>query len=125
MMKETNEKEIVLEDLFFKNDNKVLDIIRSLDNYDEVIFYEQYLSCILDARILKEYMARLDTYIDAQYIQITSKYDKVVMYRFVTDYIKKEIKYQKTHPFESFKDRYTGIELSLNAIKEIRDLFPF
>lgn len=124
-MKETNKKEIVLEDLFFKNDSNILDIIRSLDNYDTVLYYEECLDCILDAHILQEYMARLDTYIDAQYVAVPRGYDKIIMYRLIVTYIKEEIEYQKTHPFESFKDRYTGTELNLNAIKVIKDIYPF
>ena len=123
-MKETNKKEIVLENLFFKNDKKVLDIIRSLDDYDTVLYYEECLDCILDAHILKEYMSRLDTYIDAQYIAVPRGYDKIIMYRLIVRYIKEEIKYQKAHPFENFKDRYTGIDLNLNAIKVIKDIYP-
>lgn len=124
-MNEINKNEIVLEDLFFKNESNVLDIIRDLDNYDTVLYYEGSLYCILDAHILKEYMARLDTYIDAEYMIVPRGYDKIIMYRFVVDDIKTEIKYQKTHPFESFKDRYTGIQLNLNVIKEIKDIYPF
>lgn len=123
-MKETNKKEIILENLFFKNEKKVLDIIRSLDDYATVLYYEDCLDCILDAHILKEYMSRLDTYIDAQYVAVPRGYDKIIMYRLIVRYIKEEIKYQKVHPFESFKDRYTGIDLNLNAIKEIKDIYP-
>ena len=122
-MKETNKKEIVLEDLFFKTNGKVLDVINDLNNYDTVIYYDIYSDCILNASALQEYMARLDTYIDAQFIQLPSLYDNVIMYRLILEYIQQEIKYQKSHPYESFKDRYNGMNLNINIIKEIRNKY--
>ena len=120
-MIETNKKEIILEDLFFKTNSKVIDIINDLNNYDTVIYYDIYLDCILNASSLQEYIARLDTYIDAQFIKLPSLYDTVTMYRLILEYIQTEIKYQKSHPCESFKDRYDGMNLNINIIKEIRN----
>lgn len=121
-MKEINKKEIILEDLFFKNDSNILNIIRNLDNYETVVYQEACLDCILNARILKEYIARLDTYYDAGFIYIPRKYDKTIIYRDIVEYIIREIKHQRNHLLEKFNDRYDEMELNLNIIKEIRDI---
>ena len=120
-MEEKNKKEIVLEDLFFKNNGNIFDILKELSKYKTVLYYNEWLDCVLDAGILEEYIARLDTYIDAQCIQFTNRYDKITMYRFVEEYILGEIEYQKKNPVENYSERYDGMQLNLNPIIEIKE----
>ena len=95
--------------------------MKEIRKYKTVLYYNEWLDCILDAGILEEYIARLDTYIDAQVYQFPNKYDKVIMYRFVVNYIKTEIEYQKKNPEENYSERYDGMQLNLNPIIEIKE----
>lgn len=125
----SEKRTIILEELFFKsNVESIRDVLKEMRKYDEIIFQQMNYDVRIDSRSLEEYAARYDTFVDAGLILVNnSNYNQLMLYHELVDYIKKEAKYQRHHPYRLYKkeydDRYDGMQLNINPIIEIVEYF--
>lgn len=122
-------KSIFLEDLFFKfNKEPLYEIMDEMLKYDEIIFRDEYYDAVVNPRMLNEYIARYDTYVDAGLL-LVNHYDIISIFHITYDLIKSQaedyhslcLKTNAREPFdlEEYLKQYDGMSLNINVIDRI------